>query len=328
MAVVYTTAVKAETDQSVALGTILPMEAAAPAARVVKVGMYVNSVHQVEVDSSAYDLDAFLWFKWRGSFDPTTTVDIINMVEEWGAMVVPLNDEPALLPDGSSYQLLKVQGRFLQPFSFADYPLDRQKLSVYLEDNTYGADDLVYEMDAEGSGFGPTLSIPGWQVEGWSSQQLRHDYGSVFGAQGAGGPSVYSTLRFDLDIARPTGLFVWKLMLPLIVVLAAALMALVFDPRLVEVRTSLPALGILAMVVLQQSYSDALPDAGHFVLMDKIYAVAYAMIVLTLLRTIRTSRSDLGVGTEAEATRLADRKLLVGQAIGFAAAVALIIATR
>lgn len=314
--------------QSIASGTISVMGEASPAAQVVHVGMYANTVYQLEVASSTYYLDAYLWFKWTGDIDPTATLEITNLVEEWGAMITPLNEEPILLPDGSQYKLMKIEGRFMQPFVLADYPLDRQKLSIYLEDNTYGSDQLVYQMDAEGSGYGHMLSIPGWKIERWSSELLQHDYGSFFGAEKAGSASVYSTLRFDLEIARPVNFFIWKLMLPLVILLTASWMVLILDPKLVEVRTALPATGLLTAVFLQQSYSDGLPEVGYLVLIDKVYAVAYAMIVLTLLRAIWTSRTEIASAADVASARSTDRTLLVGQVMIFAAAVAAIIALR
>lgn len=314
--------------QAQASGTIAVMDAPAPTAQVVNVGMYVNTVYQLDVASSTYYLDAYLWFKWKGDIDPTATMEITNLVEEWGAMVTPLNEEPTLLADGNQYKLLKIEGRFMQPFVLADYPLDSQRLSIYLEDNTYGADQLAYVMDAEGSGYGHMLAIPGWQIERWSSQQLQHDYGSYFGAEKAGSASVYATLRFDLEIARPVNFFIWKLMLPLVILLMASWMVLVLDPRQIEVRTALPATGLLTAVFLQQSYSDGLPEVGYLVLIDKIYAVAYAMIVLTLLRAIWTSRYQLTGDIAVAAARLMDRKLLIGQILAFIAAIALIVLAR
>jgi hypothetical protein len=81
-------------------------------------------------------------------------------------------------------------------------------------------------------------------------------------------------------------------------------------------------------VFLQQSYSDGLPEVGYLVLIDKIYAVAYAMIVLTLLRAIWTSRTELTSELAVAAARVMDRKLLIGQVLLFIAAVALIVLAR
>jgi hypothetical protein len=315
-------------SQSPASGAIVPMDGPAPSAQIVTVGMYVNTVYQLEVANSTYYLDAYIWFKWRGDIDPTATLELTNMVEEWGAMITPLSEEPEFLPDGSKYKMLKVEGRFMQPFLLSDYPLDRQRLSVYLEDNTYGADQLAYVMDQDGSGYGHMLTIPGWQIENWSSQQLTHDYGTFFGAEANGGASVYATLRFDLEISRPINFFLFKLMLPLLIILGASWMALLMHPGLVDARTGLPGMGLLTAVFLQQAYSDGLPEVGYLVLIDKIYAVAYAMIVLTLFRAIWTSRVDFESERQTADVRRSDRLLLGAQVIAFASAVVAIIALR
>ena len=47
-------------------------------------------------------------------------------------------------------------------------------------------------------------------------------------------------------------------------------------------RTALTATALLTLVFLQKSYSDELPEIGTLVLMDKIYAVAYLLVLATL----------------------------------------------
>ena len=117
-------------------------------------------------------------------------------------------------------------------------------------------------------------------------------------------------------------------MLPLVILLMASWMILMLDPKLIEVRTALPATGLLTAVFLQQSYSDGLPEVGYLVLIDKVYAVAYAMILFTLLRAIWTSRTELVTDHAVAAAKSTDRKLLAGQVALFIVSVAAIIITR
>lgn len=310
------------------VGTMSELETIPSSAQIVDVGLYLNSVYQLEVANSTYYLDAYLWFKWKGDIDPTQTMEVTNLVEEWSMMITPLNEEPMLLSDGSKYKLMKVEGRFMQPFILADYPLDFQKLSVFIEDNTYGIKDIVYRMDTEGSGYGHMLKIPGWKIENWSSKVLQHDYGSFFGAQSDGAAAVYSTLRFDLEISRPVNFFTFKLLLPLLIILSASWIVLLLHPRLVDARTALPGMGLLTAVFLQQAYSDGLPEVGYLVLIDKIYAVAYALIVVTLFRGIWTARDDFKNDADIAAAKKTDKQLLVAQVGLFTCAVIFIVMTR
>ena len=268
-----------------------------------------------------------MWMRWTGDIDPTGTLEFTNMVEEWGKQQENLLEEPKVLADGSMYQILRVEGRFVQPFSLADFPLDQQKLSIMIEDTTNGADAVSYVIDKDSSGIGDSLQIPGWKMHGWSSQTFTHDYGTTFGETET--PSAYSAAEFSIDISRPTSFFYWKLLLPLFIVLIAALSALLIRPQDLDVRTALPAGALLTAIFLQKSYSDGLPDLGYLILMDKIYLVVYALIVLTLIRAITSYRAskDADEATE-QAIFATDKKLLVLQLGVFIIAAAAIVYLR
>lgn len=305
------------------------VEATAPAASAqqVTVGFYPISVYQLDMASNTYYVDAYVWLRWKGDIDPTATLEFTNMVEEWGKQVENLNSEPKTLADGSKYQIMRIEGRFVQPFSLVNYPLDTQKLSILIEDTTNGADVMSYVIDSQASGIGDGLKIPGWKIEGWSSALLLHDYGTTFGEEAT--PSTYSAARFDINIARPLSFFTWKLLLPLFIVLLAALSSLLIRPQDLDVRSALPAGALLTAIFLQKSYSDNLPDLGYLILMDKIYLVAYALIVLTLIRSIITYKAtvDADAGT-IKAVHATDKKLLLLLIAVFIAATAAIVALR
>lgn len=308
-------------------GTYTVVDTPPASAQQVAVGFYPISVYQLDMASNTYYIDTYMWMRWTGDIDPTGTLEFTNMVEEWGKQQENLLEEPKVLADGSMYQILRVEGRFVQPFSLADFPLDQQKLSIMIEDTTNGADAVSYVIDKDSSGIGDSLQIPGWKMHGWSSQTFAHDYGTTFGETET--PSAYSAAEFSIDISRPTSFFYWKLLLPLFIVLTAALSALLIRPQDLDVRTALPAGALLTAIFLQKSYSDGLPDLGYLILMDKIYLVVYALIVLTLIRAITSYRAskDADEATE-QAIFATDKKLLVLQLGVFIIAAAAIVYLR
>jgi hypothetical protein len=290
--------------------------------QVVTVGLYPITVYGLDIASSTYYLDTYVWFRWKGDIDPTQTMELMNAVDDSGTVKEVLLPEPTVLADGSKYQVLRVEGRFFQPFSLRDFPLDRQVLSVLIEDTIHPRDQIAYQFDDQESGYGDLLQVPGWNISGWSAERLKHDYGSSFGEVGRGGDSAYSAVRFQLEIVRPVSLFVWKLLLPLIIVLAANWVVLLLDPRMVDLRTAMPATSLLTTVFLQQSYSASLPEVGYLVLLDKIYAVAYLLIVMTLVRVIMTANTAETVSEDGRLLMMRnDRINLAAGVAAFAATV-------
>lgn len=305
-------------------GTLQPQDKASPSAQVVKIGFYPVSVHQLNIADDTYYIDTYVWLRWKGAIDPTKTIEFVNMVEDWNRQQSFLFRQPKKEQDGSTYQIMRVEGLFVQPFSLADYPLDRQRLSIKVEDQIHGADELVYEFDLKNSGVGDLVKIPGWNLDGCKAESLIHNYQSDFGDEET--PRVYSMAKFSIEISRPINFFLWKLLLPLFMVIIAAIASLWIRPHLLDARVALPAAALLSAIFLQKSYSDSLPDLGYLVLMDWVYLIAYPLIILTLIRVIlvylRVENAD---GEKIVKIHATDIKLLVFFLVSFVVGVGLIV---
>lgn len=290
-------------------GTFTPIQSPPTSAQQVKIGFYPIAIYDLDQSSNTFYADAYVWMRWRGEIDPSATIEFTNMVEEWGKLQEPIAEEPKTLPDGSKYQQFRVEGRFVQPFSLADYPLDRHNLQMTVEDTTHGINDLAYVIDEESSGVSKTLEIPGWKLKGWQGETLEHAYGTNFGEIEQ--PSNYSVASFALVIERPVSFFIWKQMLPLVIVVMAALVALLLNPRAIDARLALPLGALLSAIFLQKGYADTLPDLGYLVFMDKIYLVAYPLILAVLIRSIVAYMGSREASdSEVEAMQKMDRKVM------------------
>lgn len=135
-------------------------------AQQVTVGIYPISVYNLDIETSTYYVDGYIWFRWKGDIDPTLTFEFTNGVEKWGMTQTNIYEEPEIMADGSFYQVMRVEGRFVQPFSLVNFPLDQQQLALTIEDTTYPVEKLVYVADTEESGYSNLLKIAGWDIKG------------------------------------------------------------------------------------------------------------------------------------------------------------------
>lgn len=286
---------------------------------VVTVGFYPINVFGVDPTSSTFSYDGYVWLRWRGELDPSETLEFTNAVNKSSISKVMLYDRPQVMPDGSKYQIMRIESQFFKPFLMSRFPLDRHGLSIDVEDSLRGADLLTLSIDNVDTKLNPSIVIAGWTIDGWQPQSVVNDYGSNFGdASVSGQASRFSKLSFIIDVKRPSSYFIWKLLLPLFVVLCGAWIALLLNPMLTETRAALPASALLTTVFLQQSYNGALPDTGGLVLLDKIYVVAYILIVITLARIIVNSRAVEEMDTSAiHRLRTRDAVVLLAQLFVF-----------
>ncbi|MBI1329122.1 MAG: hypothetical protein GC166_04365 [Alphaproteobacteria bacterium] len=307
---------------------IYPMGEIPADAERVEVGIYTTIIDGLDIASSTYDLTAYVWFKWKGDIDPTAHMELSNLTQRYDFTKEPLYEKPLTLPDGRQYQVMQIHGRFFQPFDLKDFPFDKQSIAIIIQDEYRAHENLVYLPDMNQSGFAADLAIPGWRVLGWRAGPVIRDYGSRFGAPDTHLSSRYPALQYEIVIGRHANFFLWKLLMPLLIVLAANWMALLIDPELVDVRTALPATSMLTLVFLQQTYTSELPEVGSLVLMDKIYVLAYVVVVSTLIEVIATAswqKSSEKI-TDARVSRV-DRYTLAAQiGVFFGSVIALLAA--
>jgi hypothetical protein len=306
-----------------------PVAESSGSPELVEVGFWPTVIYNLDVHSNTFYTTAYVWFRWKGPLDPSETVEFVNNVESWGMTKVKTYPKPITLPDGRQYQCLRIEGRFFQPFSLKRFPLEHHRVSISLEDNTYDASRIVYSFDQKDSGIDPGVEIPGWKLRGSYGQAGIHHYPTNLGDLTVGqGGSDYGCVRFDLEVSRPVNFFLWKLMLPVLIVLTANWTALMLHPNQLASRVAMTGTALLTTVFLEQSYSSNLPEVNYLVLMDKIYVVVYLLITASLVQVVIQGALDKKhLGNEYRTAKVVDKASVVLQAAVFVLSVFGIIAT-
>ena len=281
------------------LGFVSPLRAASekqnPPSRIsspaspelVEVGVWPTVIYNLDVHSNTYYMTAYVWLIWKGDIDPSETAEFVNNVESWGFTKVKTFPKPTTFADGRHYQCLRIEGRFFQPFSLKRFPLEHHTISLSLEDNTYTVDKVIYRFDQKNSGLDAALNIPGWTIKKWTGTAGIHHYPTNLGDQSVGtAGSDYGTITFKVEVTRPVNFFLWKMMLPVVIILLANWTALLLHPTQLASRVAMTGTALLTTVFLEQGYTSNLPEVNYLVLMDKIYVVVYLLIIASLVQVV------------------------------------------
>ena len=276
---------------------------------VVRVGALVNDIQQLDLQSHSYSVDMYMWFKWRNpEIDPSRSFEFLNAFELWGHILTYETSEPERLPDGSYYQVIRNQGKFNTKLPLEDYPFDTQHLRVAIEDSSADSTRLVFLPDRDPIALSEDLVIPGWSIGDPSLRVTDNQYDSTFGDPRFEQIS-YSRAIVDVPVSRPRGTYALKLMLPLLLIAITAVLSLLVHPKFVEGRIGIGITALLTLVALQLTSNQSLPEVDYLILLDKLYILSYAFVVLTLAMIVRNSWVD-AEGDVAKAAR-ADRQSLV-----------------
>jgi hypothetical protein len=251
------------------------------------VGIYLNNVSSINLSENVFMADFYLWFRWKGDIDPTKTLEFTNSYEKWAFNLTPAYETYKNIGGGWKYQVLRVEGKFNYKFDLHSYPMDTQYLGIELEDGSRNSRDLIFVPDEKESGYNKKLIIPGWEIIKQEVTAFEYDYGTSFGQPDLMlNKEKYNRFRFVLSIERPHALFLFKTLLPIVIVLISVFTIFFIKPAYFEVRSGIAITSLLSAVALQITASADLPAVGYMVLIDKIYNLSYLVTLLALVETV------------------------------------------
>lgn len=289
----------------------------------VHIGVYVNDLPQVDLATNSFTLDAFVWFRWRDpAYDPAKSMEFMNPFEGWDGKASAVFDKPQQLDDGSLYQSVRYEGRFSAPMPMTQYPFDRQTLHIVMEDSHANLDEQVYRPDAEPVVINPQLGLSDYRIGAARMVVTAQTYATRFGDTSLSGPETYSRATVSIPLERPSVTYGFKVLFPILIILACAALALWLHPGHSEARVGLVVTALLTLVALQLT---ALPQVNYLIMMDWLFFLAYLYVLGALVQVVRSHwiirrrDEDLAVGM--------DRRVFAVMSLAVLSAAALVLVT-
>jgi branched-chain amino acid transport system substrate-binding protein len=273
-------------------------------ANVVYAGVDMIDVHDVDIKSSTYVMDFYLWFRYRANledqaFKPATFV-FTNAVSFEEVSYTPVREPETI--NGMTAETYRVTGTFKSPFHFYEYPFDTQDLTLQFRNQEATTTFVQYVVDRIGMQYqseealtkhfkdnGAFNALNGWRV----NEALAHE--SVFSTTSTlGNPqnfgnnisTDFSLINLSIEIQRNSLQFIIKSLLPLLFTLILAYITF-FLPLGHSERLGVGSTALLTTAFFHLSLADSLPQIGYTVAMEYLFYAAYLMSALIVfLETI------------------------------------------
>ncbi len=288
-----------------ALGAALAPDAA-PKADEIVIGAYVNDIQELDFRTHSYAVDLYIWFRWRNKdLNPAKSMEFMNRVAPDDHVRELIYEEPKLLPDGSFYAVVRNQGRFSSKLRLENYPFDRQDLRIEIEDAAGGIDKQAYVPDSRPVTMMSAIVLPGFRIGPPQLIVRANAYPTNFGDPTVGEEEAYSRATILVPIERPLTALSVKTFLPILLIMACAGLVLFIRPAFIDARVGLGITALLTLVALQLAGGSSLPEVDYLTMVDKVYLASYGVIMLVLLRVVRSSwREEGGERAIARSDRL------------------------
>jgi hypothetical protein len=280
-------------------GTFEPGGAFTPGSELVHIGIEPSEVYGIDIAQGTWCSNFQMWWRWYGNLDPSTTTYFTNNADAKFTQSIKyaFNNskgipEPILLTDGDRYQSAYFRMCFNEDFKLERFPLDRQKLNIKIQNDTYDSTRVVYVFDYDH--LSPEQKVPtsGWVSKGIKTDLLLHRYATDFGNTDDGQAiKNFSNLIYTMEIERPKLHFYLKLFFPLIVILISTFSALIIRQVASKAPLAITSTGLLTVIFSQQTYSQELPAHAPAVLIDKIYIVGLLTVLAAFVRVAIRTRS-------------------------------------
>ena len=284
-----------------------PAPAAASAAPATcRVGAFVTSLHGIDTARNRFEADFWLWSLCADAARrPLETMEFFNADEAEKQLGATMTRGPY------AWSQVKVLGAFRHRFDLRNYPFDRHRLVITLEEAVEDTGGFAYTADTANSALHEGLKADGWRITGFRVRPGETLYRSSFGdpALPARAPVKFSRLDLEIDLARDQTTSFLKLTVPMY---AAAILALIsflmhteHDARL-NPRIAFLGGAMLTVVLNMRGVDEVVGVVEGVGMLDLLHAAVLALIVAATATAIWCGQM-IERGADAAAVQRVDR---------------------
>jgi hypothetical protein len=264
---------------------------------VIEASIQITELRDIDVIGSRFGFEGYADFRWcdpRTAFDAEvegrdvrryfgTTDDFpmwrsdLSVANGVGAMEVTRR-----LIEIHADGRVRVSGYFntlvAEAFDLRRFPFDRQTLEIQLESFTHNSDIVRFVTSDDRVSYAPDLFIPEWRfvaieahVETTASVRDRIPF---------------SRAVVTLHIARESGFYLYKLWLPLFLIVVLSWSIFWMTDETFANRIRISATAFLTVVAYQFAVAGNLPKAAYLTLMDRLMIASFVLIALSAAESL------------------------------------------
>jgi len=286
------------TIQSVGSNSIDPPPG--DSATVIDIGVQLMALSDIDVIRSRFAFEGYAVFTWcdpRQAFDASVeerpskvffgdkaTGDYANI---WIPDVSIANSTGKAVSTARRLEIhsdgtIQLSGFFnsvvATRFDLRAFPFDRQTLSIEMESFTFNRDVVQLRPIDHLVGFKDDLYLPEWQVKSVTASAIEEVQ--------VRDRVPFSRVSFDVSIQRETGYYLFKLSVPLMLIVMLSWTVFWMKGESLAGRMRISSTAFLTIVAYQFAVSGSLPKVAYLTLMDKLMIASFFLIALTALENM------------------------------------------
>jgi len=156
-------------------------------------------------------------------------------------------------------------------FNLKNFPFDKQKIEIFIYQNFLDLDSWKSGVSSftykNAEKFVNANTIQGWNVKSFDMNYKIYD-DPYYGKE-------YDGFSLTFDIERKSGYYVFKIIIPIILILAVCWSACWINPREIESRLTVTIVCLLSLIAYNFVIDSDMPKLEYLTIMDYIILVSY-----------------------------------------------------
>ncbi|MHC4994685.1 MAG: ligand-gated ion channel [Planctomycetota bacterium] len=243
-----------------------------------------------------------IWLDPRMAFDPAREGRPIRVfqddaattfrAETWYPQVFPINNVGALEiirdqivvdPTGRVTYMARVNTTLKTMFDFRRFPFDQQTLAIPLQAFAWDANEVELVMESGDVSFRSDFHMPEWEL---GATRVR-----VEQRREARSATPFSTAVIELDLRRQNRFYIWKVMLPVVTIVAISWVVFWMSDERLARRAGVSSTCILTIVAYQFLISESLPRVAYLTVLDKILLLSFVLVAVSMVLNVMAASS-------------------------------------
>ncbi len=247
-----------------------------PVKDTVTTGIYITSIHDIDFKQKEYAISFWLWLIYRN-----TDLDFYKYIEVPQAKSVEKSFfTTSMRTDGKVYMLMKLQCVMKDSWKINNFPFDKQKLRLSIENSQWDSSKFVFKPDTAGKQFDSRFVLRGWNIDSCILSSGIKQYETAFGDESYSKPhSEYSSFRVRLSISRAAGGLFWKMFLGMYIGFLIAFCCFFIHASGMDSRFALSVGSVFAVIGNKYIIESSLPESTSFTLVDLLHGITLFFIL-------------------------------------------------
>jgi len=237
-------------------------------AAVVRVGMLLANVREYDIQKGTFEADFFLTLTSDKHLPPVDLIFTNGKIDNKEVMV----DKPF-------FKMYRFIGTLSSPADLHDYPFDTQELTIEIEDDDNGIDQIVLVPDLEHTNLDINFEVPGWETSFTKARVNTHNFPDRFDND----DMYYTRYQFTLGLRRYGTSAIFTVFVPACVIVLISMTGLWITRDELEVRTNSTTPMLAAAVLFHFALMQALPATPYLTRADKLMMSVYLILGLHMV---------------------------------------------